>query len=539
MQISEFIRVDEVHWTDLYPKSFAEFRKKYLKLKREGKTSDLYVQFSNFKNNVMDRTAVQAADHNDPTGTFGYPLDYVLTHPADIWYGMGARYLRVLQDTSKNSINLAYINSESAAIRALQGMGFTYYQAADALEIVKKNFKYRIKGTNKFAKMFLSAVQVDVLSPPIDHRKPGFFDKGGPEFRIRSGAEQTALFRKWGVDAIEDTARSNKSAIINDREPEQIIFLTRNAFRVLEVVPLRPGIPDDQLPHMTTVSPETPRVERPLAAAIAKAMDDQISESARDKSVRQRVNFDAAYHFYWTKKGRRIGIEFDRPASYYDGRKMGEKKHRGDKLSNSYQTKISVKTELGDITVSGFSDEPFSEVIAKFVRRWHDLKENPMPMGWTPQDAASFMAAVDAQKQEYHRRHREEERRKTLKDWPEFVTGAKQVADYYGFPFEPPKDDDGRYGLLESLRWFGNHVYRQKEDRPFDETLAEFLEAYNHVARLDYTPETSTAFQQALDLIKRMVKDISPRWWIKRGVYMFSTFWRELEDKLSNQKNTA
>ena len=404
MKISElFTILTEVHWTDLYPKTFAEFRKKYLKIAREGKMNGFYVQFTNFVDNTLDKNAYQKPDHNDPVGIYGYPIKYVLTHPADIWYGKNAKYLRVLQDISKSSLDLRYIDSYNKVVRFLNSMGFTPTEVDKMVNLSKRYYKERHKGSNKFAKIFLTCVQIDLLSEPIDYHQGGMFSKAAPIYRLRTGAEQTALFRRAKIDALEDTATNNRAAIISDREPEQIIFLTRGAFKVVDVYALRPNEKNSYL-----ASPEVhERSRRKLASELAKIMNDRIIESAKEPATYKRVNFDASYRYFWTAKGRRIDINFDRSDSYYIGKRMGEKKHKEDKLSISYITKIKVDTEIGSLRREYGSSETFIEIENDFRRMWKELLENPQKTDWIPQNAQSFMDAVNAEKMEYYRQERE------------------------------------------------------------------------------------------------------------------------------------
>lgn len=444
--------LNEVAWQDLYPKAFAAFRTKYLKLQRQKKTTGLYVQFTSHKDNTMDRTAHQTPDHSDPVGNYAYPMDYVLKAPADIWYGKGARYLRVLDDTSKNALHLSYIDSEPKCERALNRLGFHIHDVHKMIELARKHHKDRLKGSNRWAKTFFQCVQMDYLGGPIGEDKPGMFSKGGLVFRIRTGAEQTALLRKGGYDALIDTARSGAAAVINDREPEQIVFLTRNAFRVLEVVPLRPGVPEGELPAMTSPDPDTTRIVRPLAAQIAAAMDDRITEWGGDPKLRQKVEFDGPYRSYWTAKGRRIEVTFDRPVSYYSGKKMGVKKHRGSTIADAYMTKVTVHSEIGTVTAAGGSGDTFAEVVDQFRTGWRIRVADPRPNGWVPQNASSFMAAKKAASDEYYRKEAAKKRAATLAEWDGFEGAAHWVADHLGLPLTLPTDPDARYELLDVMQ---------------------------------------------------------------------------------------
>ena len=99
--------INEIHFTDYYGPAFVAFRKKYqkiLKSPEHHKLSYAYVNFSNFKDDKLDRTAAQITDHHDPVGTYCYPIKYVLEHPADIWYGGNAKFMRVIQAVQTDKI---------------------------------------------------------------------------------------------------------------------------------------------------------------------------------------------------------------------------------------------------------------------------------------------------------------------------------------------------------------------------------------------------------------------------------------------------
>ena len=87
--------INEIHYQDKFSKGFLDFRKKWNKKKNQSYT--YYVQFTNAKGDVLDRTSYEDTNHSDPVGNYGYPLKYVIDYPMDIWYGVNARHLRVLE----------------------------------------------------------------------------------------------------------------------------------------------------------------------------------------------------------------------------------------------------------------------------------------------------------------------------------------------------------------------------------------------------------------------------------------------------------
>lgn len=536
MKINELLT--EVHWTDIYPKNFQVFRKKYLKLLREKKAYNLFVQFSNYADNTLNRVAYNGdkVNHSDMVGIYSYPIEYVLTHPSDVWYGSGARYMRILEDHSKNSLYLSDINTENKVERTLNNMGFNYKEIMNSIAIAKKVFKRRNTGTNKFAKLFLSCVQMDLLSPPIDDGKT-------PTYETRTGADQTKLLRNAGYDAIVDTSKTNKLAIINDREPEQTVFLTRNAFRVIEVIDLRGGIPEKDLSGMVTNNPDTTSITRPFASKLAEVMDgDKIKEWAGDAKIRK--NMDASYRYYWTVKGRRISIDFERPNSYYVNKKLGEKKHRVSKLSNEWMTKIEVKTELGDIKIHGSSDTTFDEMVSVMQSNWNRLKENPHQTDWTPQDSKSFISVINKQKDEFYAKQREEDRKKKLMDFDKFSEDVQKLATYYNMPFTPPTDDFSKEQLVGVMQFLSN-AYRQNK-KPIEQLVTQWYESVKtwtkigswtdpkfYQAALERQHQIMTAVHQLGPIVIRGSEDCDPLYWLRFGSDMFQFLNRELQEKQS------
>ena len=523
----------EVHWQDLYPDSFKQFRKKYLPLLRARQVYNLYVQFSNFANNTMDRNASPIQDHHDPAGVYAYPIAYVLQHPADVWYGQGAKYMRVLRAVSKKSFSLAYIDSESKCERMLNQAGFAYQEIHEMMWLARKHYKSRTTGTNKWAKVFLSCMQIDLIAPAVSQNKPGMFSKGGPEYRIRTGQEQTALFLKMGVDSLIDSSSTHKSAIINDREPEQICFLNRAAFRVEEVFDLRGNMPKEKLPTFTHPDPSGTYIERALVATIAKSLNDQISESSRDMKTSKKL--DASYRYYWTKKGRRIEIRFERPPSYYENKKMGEKKHKADKLYSSYRIEIEIETEFGQIKRRFAEDTPFHEIISDITRMWMDLEKNPQPTGWEAETADSFMVKVKADKDEYYRQEQDKKQQKLLQELPTFLEDIDWVAKHYGMNFVPNKDYEKNCELIKVLEWFSNH-WRQKgveiqgiKDSDVEILVSEWEESVGHW----FEALNKTVLMDQVHQIGELLKKAAPEnvWEARMGGTMFMAIKHHIEEK--------
>lgn len=424
--------LNEVDYRDLLPKAFEDFRKRYAALVKQGQGADLYVQFTS-KDNAMDRTAVQKPDHADFVGTYAYPIGYVLSHPADIWYGRGARYLRVIRCTTNRILRLDAIQSEPQVYRLMGAVGYDQRTAGTIIGLIKKHYKDRIGGSNKFAKLFLQSIQVDMQSTPT---KDDSWGKTKFKYRIRSGQEQSALIMKAGYDAVEDQSRTNKQAVINDREPEQICFLTRGAFRVIEVVPLRPGVEDKKLPGLTHASPDAPVTERPFAQALANILD---GDKLKDGPERSSLN---GWSYYWTVKGRRVEVAFAPYDGYYVDKNIGQKNHRQDKLQDPNETSVVIRTELGDIQGTYDRKVRFPEIIKDLAQDWTALKKNPHETAWKPQNLAGYHQAKKDEATAYYRAKIEKENQRTISELPQFYKDAEWAAQHFGLPFTPPKDVD-------------------------------------------------------------------------------------------------
>lgn len=394
---------------DIYPENFHIFREKYKKLPSVERQK-LYVQFTNFADNTLDRRAFDNPDHKDPMGIYAYPIDYVLKYPADIWYGKSAKYLRVLQSTSKKPLFLQYKNAvdfdeilRSMGIKDIENKKNTY----------KKLFPHRIKGQNKEAKLFFGLVQLDI--PYLDKndfkRVKSSYGWGGnssDNLRVRSAKEQTELFLKAGFDSIVDNSKSASSAIINYREPEQIIFLTRSSFIVKEVYNLRTRTKD-----ILTID-DKPIDDRKLANNIAEIMDDKLN------STPAYTTNQNGYSLFWTKKGRRISIYVGKDAKYYDdvhSMKIG-KKHKMFKDYDATIVDLKVDGEFGNIQTSIERDEGVEDLKNKFVKIYSQIKNN-VDKSWEPENFQSFVRKQDEKRQKFlWDKHKEE--------IDEFITYAKK-----------------------------------------------------------------------------------------------------------------
>lgn len=330
-----FEPLNETRYEDMYGDNFTDFITSYKHKAKTGKikASLYYVQFTNYRDNNLDKSMVATPDHRDPVGVYAYPLSYVLAHPADIWYGAGAKNLRVLKNVSKHSLTLPYINSEHDMRTKLEwidiGIGINVKQ------ILKDNPYILDEGTgNKWAKLFFYIVQHDVT-------------KSG--YPLRSGMEQSRILKRE-FDAIIDDSKTIKKAVVNNREPEQICFLKRDAFQIVDVVKLHGK------ENVDLVYPQPP--VRKLAARIALAMGDKLVTDSHESSGRGK---------FWTVKGRRIEISIETGKEARDGLKMGQKHHRHVKTYDYRYPSVTLSTEYGTVAFDADYEDSYED-LAKYVR---------------------------------------------------------------------------------------------------------------------------------------------------------------------------
>lgn len=400
----------EVHYKDIYGSEFDEFRKKYAK-----NTYKKYVQFTNFATDVLEKKPYEDPTHSDPVGVYGYPIEYVIKHPADVWYGQKAKFMRVIYDSSKNKLDLQSLTEDEAKTILMRMFGWNVPEVDKKWREARKLFKERAK---RVPQTFVTIVQMDWYSTPEKQKNP----------EVRSGIEQTKLLRKVGFDAVEDTARNANQAAINSREPEQIIFLHRGAFEILETVRLT----GKKGEHVGT-SDDPSHLGRKLAAQIATAMGDVLTSDSGEAANKM------GWEFFWTKQGKQIEIEFERPSSYYVDKKLGEKKHKEAKLSTPYAPKVVVRTPIGEFSIRGDGSTQFKDIVKTAEEEWSKLQENPKEG-----ESYSKSSMKEKEKKEYDlyiKQKYEKENQEYLdsfeKEWESF----KKLADYYDMKVDKPSTD--------------------------------------------------------------------------------------------------
>jgi hypothetical protein len=360
----------EAHYTDLYPKGFQAFMKKYSKAPKQ---DNLYIQFSNHKDNTMDRNAHLTPNHKDPVANYAYPMGYVVKHPADIWYGRDAKYLRVLEIVSDRVLYLQHIVSEQDVLNMLSTV-WRHDRVVEMVRMARKNRRLRDRigtGKSRYARLFFTLVQVDVEASDAE------------KIVVRSGVEQTGILTSLGYDVMVDKAKSSGSAVINSREPEQALFLNRKSFRVIDVFHNNHKNNASELGGYS--SPDDN--ERKWASAILDALDGDRIREAKDGMRRNTVGR------YFSVAGRSMGIHFERDMAFYDGKGFGEKTHREDRLHDAHICVINIETEYGTLDYESKRDEKMDAVVKHVRELWDAMKSDGHRLpDWEPQTVASVAA---------------------------------------------------------------------------------------------------------------------------------------------------
>lgn len=379
MRLKNLTPLVELRTLDTAPKSFLDFLKKYRKLQRERRheTYGMYVNFTNMRDSVDDKNAADPnGSHDDPKGIYTYPMDYVLKHPADLWYGMNTRHMFVIQSTAKNVLELRLIDSNNAINRFRYRIGLQSYDDR-FLNKIRRTFNYT--GRGRFAKTFMSSIQIEWEKMTPEEIKKR-------DWKLMPNAEQTKLFTK-AYDVIIDEG----TGAINGREPEQAIFLKRSSFKVIDKFELRKDVKKvgsiivkdhgDNLPLM-----------RKIAQAVAEACGDNITKGPKHNDVK---------HMYWTRTGMRIklGANDTSLRRRMDTTKIGSKPHKWFKGSDAYVVSIEVHTPYGIIEDRIGYDEKFKDAFLRVGREFHSIKSNSVDPDWEPENLEKYLAKVKEDKE--------------------------------------------------------------------------------------------------------------------------------------------
>ena len=343
-----YFQLNEVHFGDVFPKAFSDFHNKWKKFKND---SSLYVRFDNGQSmDSLGKGVSSSPDHKDMVGTYAYPLKYVIDHAGDIWYGHNSKYLKVLKDKSKTKLVLSNLDKYMANHLLRKNN-------LPTIEDLKGYFPDREKGSTSAGKMFMTSVQMD-FSEADDPRLAKKKHNRGEDVKkpkVRTGLEQSKILLKMGIDAIEDRAKNISQASINDREPEQICFLTPRAYEIVETFRM-----SDPEPNRSNVVFDEDRLKRKIAANISSIINDKL------------ISTDG-YNKFWTKLEREIEVKaYDASLEYrMKNLKMGQKQHKMFKKTDKTAFNITLKSERGDFKFEIYSIDKVDDVLNKFSNNWN------------------------------------------------------------------------------------------------------------------------------------------------------------------------
>ena len=420
----------EVHYLDKFPDEFQNFKKKYTKILRTTRGYNLYVQFSNFKDNQLDKTAFSKPTHGDPKGNYAYHLKYVMENPSDIWYGYNANYLRVLEKTDKcNTLDLQDMDERECRNNALKLSNDWDYDDVDRMiDIIKKTYKERMGAKNKgyWGRIFFQMLQMNVYDGELNNED---------DYPSRTNQEQTNMLLKAGWDAIEDYSHKDKTAVINYREPQQICFLNMKGFKVIDVFKLSKNQKKKDIE--TTFNPKV--FSRKWSSKILEILDDKIKEA------------DEQYlpYKYYSVKGRQIIIKFEKPQSYYDNRTPGQKIHKEYKLYDDYCAIVRIETEKGLIKYTSKYDELLLEICRNIEREWNNIKDNATIENWIPITKDLIKKKEDEEQQEKWKKEAEDEKIKDMNYLPEWKEKLEFWKNYFNSPLLIPNDKEDLYKLYK------------------------------------------------------------------------------------------
>lgn len=364
---SEISDLQEMHFEDFYSKNFSVFRTKYSKQKSD---SHLFVNFSNYNGDGIIKTMVTTPDHADPSGTYAYPLKYVIDHPMDVRYGKTAKHLRVLKLKTSDVLNLQFLDQYDMnyMFRNAKKIGRTFM---DIVPYAKKHFDKTHLPALWFSVMQLSSDGIEKMIAHYSNKNTKNQQLSLREF-ILSATDQTEMFRKLGFSAIVDKASNAKKAAINDWEPEQIIFLSRDAYEVVEVFSMGKSLKVDDDFIVNTSSAYTVM----LCARIAGQISNKIGDKILNIKKPATSNRGGSKVFY-TAAGRSIWVNMvnDEPI---EGKKFGEKKHKQYKTTDLHIFSVTIISEKKTIQYRSDPKEREEHIVGAVTALWKNETElNP------------------------------------------------------------------------------------------------------------------------------------------------------------------
>jgi hypothetical protein len=478
MEFRFWLKLNETHYTDFYGRRFEEFRKKYSPYKKD---NTLFVNFSNYSKDVLERTAYSDPNHKDPVGIYAYPLWYVINHPADIWYGSNARYLRVIKNVSPKVLYLQDMDERFAdnLLWKLRKQGMDLGNLEDS----QSHFKHE-KGTGKVGKQFFQLLQHDFPNKTPEE-----------ELRLRSSIEQTDILKQLGIDVVVDnvTRKGKESqAVINDREPAQAIFLVPTAIKILEVFDL-----GQKEQNISTSRSYGDIVARKLVSLILAKLDDRIVERATDRPETSQEQV------YYSAKGRMIQISFVLPDSYYNTRKMGQKIHKENELSDLYFPRIKMFGEKKDTIRSYGSKDKFSDIARDFANAYLKNEDNT---DFKPFSFKRSQQEEEARKKEYYKKQAKE---KNEQEWKDEKIAIPLLNDALKLIGSDVKLDFSKkwFHELKSFNYLVSPSETSKRTVPSDELIQDAWKTYKVLSQHGHgtLDENDPETQALISLYKQML----------------------------------
>jgi hypothetical protein len=385
MDFKEFFDLQETHYTDVFPKTFEEFRKKYIKTKND---NTLFVQFTNHASTDVEKSPYKNPDHNDPIGVYAYPLKYVIDHPADIRYGRNSKYLRVIRNilpsTTLELQNMEYWYAKSLLVSC--GLASDKSEAESLLEKAQKIFKFP-NNSARIPKQFFANIQ---------------FDLNGDSSTQRSGQAQTNILLKTRSTSVLDLAKNRNTAVINSAEPNQIIFLSRNGFEIEEVFKLK----DEVNLGLMTSNDGKIIIAQKLAAQLFKNLNDSIvSQTEKKNSTKTLGPF-----IFFSKNGKKLEIKYDIliPEKWSFN---SPTKFKDAKFATRYYPTLTINGEKGEISERYDVGDKIEYIADDFAKKYNMQELNPNFSKNTLQKYLDEKQRVENErKQEYFKQ--EEQKRK-------------------------------------------------------------------------------------------------------------------------------
>lgn len=455
MKIEIRLKSESINFQDLYGKGFMVFYNQYKKVKNK---SSLYVQFTDYATND-NKAFYEKTDHNDPCGVYGYPLEYVIKHPGDIWYGQKAKYLRVLKanyDYNKH-LDLQAIRSMSQALDVINKF-YRAFEAYDQYDYAKKYIKREYKETGSMdAKIVVACIN-------------NYFEKDGKTIvaKRRTSLEQTKLLLKAGYNTVEDTAKSLKKAAVNDREPEQIIFLRRDAFEIEAVFPINLGNNKNIIAQT-----EDWDLEYKFAALMFNELGDKLKSYDKDKKL------------FWSKGGLRIAANIEYNEGSHDDLKLGQKKHRYTTIGNIKHLNFTLFGNHGKLLGSIY-DETFDSAIKDYADSYKNM---PVDENWIPDSKDIDKQRDDKAKAEYYAELKRKDEEEAISVLDSISNCYNKLAHRFKLPVVEFEKDS--YNKLKSLLAMFTSIltdYRNWENQHITggtKELSEYVEFYDrsHLAK--------------------------------------------------------